>query len=181
MTLWFDIKVQPEPWAPGPLATKRSGSKFIPFMAKNVALGAYQEAVRDALRNKDGVRIMEGPLRLTVFYWRRIEKYELNSGRKSKSHDADVTNLNKALEDALHGVFYKNDVVNVIVTGVMVRQDEDTESRILIGVEEIGKDEPYRMLNELVPPEVLIPDDEPTLLDDPDEASWRPPAEDEGF
>lgn len=183
MTYWYDLKLQPEPWAVGPLSTRKnsSGGRF-PFMGKNVALETYKEAIREALRADQSVHMLEGPLRLTVFYWRKIETYTLEkSGRKSRTHEADVTNLNKALEDALHGIFYDNDVVNVIVTGVMVRQDPDTESRIIIGIEEISKDEPFRMLNELVPPEVLIPDDEPTLLDDPDEARWHPPTEDEGF
>lgn len=145
-TRWFRLDLNPEPWAVGPLSVIRRDKKVIPTMGRNQELWTYQQAVKSELEGKPGVEMMTGPLRVYMFFWRQIEQYTTHQGKASRNHEADVTNLQKALEDALHGLFYKNDKDNIWITSCLVRQDPDTEPHIILGIEEIGWDVPYELL-----------------------------------
>ena len=179
---WYDLDVQPEPWEIGPLSVVRvkgkdGKMKVIPKVGRSETLHGYQMAVKDALTDQGATDVSDRPHRLVMFFWRNTGTYTSHQARAARSQEADVTNLIKATEDACHGIFYKNDKVNIRVEGFIVRQDAETEPRVLIGVDEVALDEPYNCLKDMVPAELLVPKDQPTLLDDPDEARWTPPEE----
>lgn len=125
---WFVLHIQPEPWRIPPMSPGRKGGKLYVATGADEQLATYQAAVRDLMEpivhDLALVPTDVGRLQLTIFYWRQITK---------GVHEADATNLNKALEDALQGVLYDNDRRVGRITGDIVQQDENvTEPRIAI-------------------------------------------------
>lgn len=165
---YFRLNLNPVPWAVGPLSVITRGSKKVPIYGRNQELWYYQQAVKEGLTEKL-IGVIEPPFRLRVFFWRRIEQYQTYQARTAMSHEADTTNLIKAFEDALHGVFYTNDKYNIAVEGYIVRQDPDTEPHIIVGIEEVALDYPYGQLFG-IPEELLNP---PTPDDDEETDKWR--------
>jgi hypothetical protein len=131
-TTWYTIiGVNPQPWAIGPLSVGRKDGKVYPSVGPNMQLRSYQEAVREALR-PDVLKKYEGPATLTFYFQREIEMHRGPSGRKVWAHEADSTNLQKALEDALQGVLIGNDREDYDVRSVIMSQGRGVTPLIVI-------------------------------------------------
>lgn len=141
--------INPEPWAIGPLATKVSGRKHIPFVGKNANLDNYKKSIQEALAPQNPF-LMDGPCELDFYFWRKLEQYETPTGRKSQRHEADATNLQKALEDALQGYVIKNDKNVRRIESTVVEQTVDTSPGIII------VQRPYHPAAWLIP--AILPD-----------------------
>lgn len=130
---WFVLDVNPEPWAIGPVGVSRKGGKLIPFVGQNAQLAAYQQAIREELGPQE---MMEGKFHLTFIFFRNRAEYETPQARTHRKHEADLTNLQKATEDALQGVLFKNDKDVVDVHSIMAEQGPDVVGRIIIEIYE---------------------------------------------
>jgi Holliday junction resolvase RusA-like endonuclease len=129
---WYALKVNPEPWAVGPLDLGRKNGKVYATIGRNQQLAAYQDAIREELG--DGHELIEGPVQLTFFFWRQRSAYTTPNQQQHRKHQADATNLGKALEDALQGVLFVNDKEVNDVRNVIVEQGPDVEGMILIRI-----------------------------------------------
>ena len=132
---WYIIDgVNPEPWAASEGAIgKRNGKPFIHFH-KPEQLRQYQESVKEVFpeQNPHAVDI-SGDIELTFYFWRQLASYEIGEGKSTRqSAQADATNLQKALEDALQGILYKNDRDIRSIRSLLVEQSTETEPCILV-------------------------------------------------
>ena len=132
---WFVLDVNPEPWAIGPVGYSRRGGKMSAYVGRNQQLHSYQEAVREALGT--GHEMIDGPFQLYFWFWRRRDEYKTPQSRTHRKHEADATNLQKATEDALQGVLFKNDKDTRIIRSVMVEQGPDVEGKIVFQIKPI--------------------------------------------
>jgi hypothetical protein len=80
--------------------------------------------------------MMEGTFVLYFYFWRRREEYQTPQARSHRKHEADVTNLQKATEDALQGVLFKNDKDVREVHSVLIAQGPDVEPGVVIGIDQ---------------------------------------------
>lgn len=132
------IGVNPEPWQAPKLGIGRgAGGKWYPTAHTAGVQRAYQEALHDNIREAlpNLIPTPKGqPVDLTLVFWRQVDAYTLESGRKSKRKLADATNMQKATEDALQKILFENDVDVRRVTSETVVQGEDVEPKILIVV-----------------------------------------------
>lgn len=148
---WYLLRINPEPWAVGPLDIGRRGGKVYATMGQNQQLAAYQEAVRDEIQMQNPVMLTPQSgdgIGLRIFFWRNRAEYTTPGQRKHRKHEADVTNLVKATEDALQGILFDNDRDNVHVEGWMVEQGPDVDGKILI---EVGHDDVQLAIETLIP------------------------------
>ena len=129
---WLVLDVNPEPWAVGPVGLHRAGGKMGAHIGRNQQLAAYQEAVREAAENYLSERgidlenvLIEGPVEMNMFFWRRRDSYTTTKGKKVTKSHVDLTNMQKATEDALAGLFYKNDSAVVHIDAYVVDQGPD--------------------------------------------------------
>lgn len=130
---WYILEVNPEPWAVGPIAYARRAGKMTAYMGQNAQLAAYKEAVQEALLEQNPEQI-NGEVSLRFYFWRTQADYETLQGRRARKHEADVTNLQKATEDALQGILFKNDKDVVDVRSVRVEQSPTAPGRVVVGV-----------------------------------------------
>jgi Holliday junction resolvase RusA-like endonuclease len=130
---WHILDINPEPWRVGPVGVARRNGKLSGYVGRDQQLAAYEDAVREAIGT--GHTLIEGKVRLVMFFWRRRDDYETPQARHHRKHDADVTNLIKATEDALQGVLFKNDKDTNDIRGVLVEQGSNVTPRIVIGIE----------------------------------------------
>lgn len=144
---WFVIPVNPEPWSVGTISTGRKNGGTFGRMSPSALLVAYQEAVREHL---DGVpELPFGDYDLRFFFWRELEEYRTESGRRQSRHVADATNMQKALEDALQGYLIDNDRNVQHIESTIVDQGKDVKPCIVIEAR------PWVGMNpDLIPPEV---------------------------
>lgn len=129
---WFVLEVNPEPWAIGDLAVGRKSGRVYPYVGRNQQLHNYKEAIREEL-GSPGIFLV-GPIELQFFFWRRRDQYQTPQARGHRKHEADLTNLQKATEDALQGVLFKNDKDVNDVHSVMVEQGPEVLPKVVIGV-----------------------------------------------
>jgi hypothetical protein len=128
----FVLNVNPEPWAIGDLDVGRSKSgKQFARVAPNHQLVAFQEAVRGELEEEEGFP-EDLNYKLTFYFWRRLDWYLDASDRKRYAHQADATNMQKGLEDALQGTLFDNDRDVHDIRSVVVEQGPNINPRILI-------------------------------------------------
>jgi Holliday junction resolvase RusA-like endonuclease len=137
-TTWFCIGINPEPWAVGPLQVGRRGGKVFPTMGRHAGLAAYQEAIREELG--DGFEPLDGKQRVRFYFWRNQPTYTTAGGRAVHKNFADVTNMQKALEDALQGILFVNDRDTWDIRSVIVDQGPDVIGKVLFSVEPL---QPY--------------------------------------
>lgn len=133
---WYKIQgVNPEPWEAAEGSVGRKGGKMYVQFHSTAQMRAYQESIKGSfkLQNPDA-RMHEGRLDVHFFFWRQIAVIEAYEGRKPRAHIADVTNLQKSLEDALQGMLYKNDKNNLRVCSEIIEQSENTTSFILVRI-----------------------------------------------
>jgi Holliday junction resolvase RusA-like endonuclease len=125
---WYSIYLNPEPWAVGDLGIGRRNGKIYPYMGRNNQLYSYQQAVKQELQSQDPAMV-EGPLSLIFVFFREVET----------EHDrsyADVTNLQKGLEDALQGVLFKNDRQTRYIQSYLVNQGPTVTGQIYVGIDQ---------------------------------------------
>lgn len=137
MTYYVIDGVNPEQWqAPKLGIGRRKGGGQYPMAYPVDQMIVYQHTIKEVLETKYrgiGPLIQARPLMCTFWYWR-----SLNFGGQSRKR-ADVTNMNKCLEDALQGVLFPNDRDNRIVIGISVAQEKDITPRIVIRVEPVDE------------------------------------------
>jgi len=136
--------INPEPWTAPGLGTKTVGRRRVPITFPNPNMKAYQEAIHETVAQ--ALEALKTPvplfakgtlLGITFYYWRQLEQFvKLDTGRKVTPKQPDVTNMNKATEDALQGLLYFNDKDNRLVTGQLVDVGPDVVPRIMILVRE---------------------------------------------
>jgi hypothetical protein len=127
--------INPEPWAIGPITSRKmiGGKRGVPFVGPNETLTTYQQALVAELQAlPNPVALINGTSELELFFWRRLDRYEFDSGKKHQRHIADTTNLIKGTEDALQGLLFPNDRQNVVVHGHIVEQGPDTNPGLII-------------------------------------------------
>lgn len=129
---WYVLEINPEPWAIGPVGYSRRGGKMSAFVGRNAQLDAFKEAVKEELGS--GHELIEGKVKLRFFFWRNRAEYTTPQARTHRKHEADGTNMAKATEDALQGVFYKNDKDVNHMEWAIVEQGPDVVGKIVIAV-----------------------------------------------
>lgn len=128
ITLILAVPINPEPWAIGPVGVTNKGGRPRGFVGQNQQLRNYQEAVKLDIKNQilgtETSRHLPTfcPVRLHLFFYRRLDSYELQTGRKGSRNAVDATNMQKAFEDALQGVLFANDRNNIQVCSVIAEQ-----------------------------------------------------------
>lgn len=121
---WIIPQINPEPWTAPEVSIGRRGGKLAPQVFKREQLRQYQEAVADYIERTYAPAPTEDELVLQFWFWR-----ELDTPRSKKS---DATNLQKATEDALHGLLFENDRQVQDVRSIIVAQDVGVEPTIII-------------------------------------------------
>lgn len=140
--IWMVLDVNPEPWAIGPVGYARHGGKMSAYVGRNQQLAAYQEAVREAVRDQWGaLPMLQGDISLDLFFWRNRAEYTTPNARQHRKHDADATNLQKGTEDALQGILFDNDKDNRAVSSVIMAQGPDVIGKIALCIQEIDAEE----------------------------------------
>lgn len=124
---WHWLPVNPEPWSIGEMGVGRRGKKVYPYMSPSKQLEAYQNAVKEELDARDLPDILEGEYDLKFFFWRRLDEYQLPSGRMSYRHVVDATNMQKALEDAIQKRLISNDRYVRRVSSEIAAQNRQVE------------------------------------------------------
>lgn len=129
---WFVLDLNPEPWAIGPVGYARRNGKMSAYVGRNQQLDAYKQAVAEEVG--DGHELIEGRVKLRFYFWRNRADYTTPQARSARKNEADATNMQKATEDALQGVLFKNDKDVNDVRSVVVEQGPNVKGRIVIGV-----------------------------------------------
>ena len=136
---WYVIGVNPEPWAVGPVQTGRRNGKVFATMGQNQQLASFKEAVREELGEPDYIAPEGTLIRMDLFFWRRLDDYETESGRRHRKHEADMTNMQKACEDALQGVVIHNDRDVAQGHVYVMEQGREVTGKIVIRLEPMSK------------------------------------------
>ena len=131
--IWFDIAgINPEPWTSPEVSVGRKDGKMFPTVYKSPGLAAYQNAIREDLDYwHPNFPPIVGEVTLNFYFWRQLHDYAGDRG-KVRKHQADATNLQKALEDALQGILFANDRDVQTIKSQIMSQDSYTEPLILI-------------------------------------------------
>lgn len=129
---WFVLELNPEPWAIGDLSVGRRNGKVYPYVGRNQQLHNYKEAIKAEIGDP-GV-YFEGKIELKFFFWRERSEYQTPQARTHRKHEADGTNMAKATEDALQGIFFKNDKDVNHMEWDIVEQGPFVTPKIVIGV-----------------------------------------------
>jgi len=130
---WYVLDVNPEPWAIGPVSVGRRKGGVYPVVGRNEQLWFYQQAIKEAIGNPS-VFIDEGKFELMFFFWRDRAEYKTHQARTHRKHEADVTNLAKATEDALQGILFKNDRDTRIIHAEIVEQGPGVNGKVVVGI-----------------------------------------------
>ena len=129
----YGLHINPEPWAMGDIAIVGRNKKF-PKVSPNRTLKAYQEAVRAELEAL-GAEVVPGAYALRFTFSRQLVSYKVRTGKTSTRNAADVTNMQKATEDALQGAAIGNDRDVIAVASRMIGpQDEKAFPFVVIEI-----------------------------------------------
>ena len=131
---WYVLDLNPIQWAVGPVVTGRKGGKVYGNIGRNQELHAYKEAVREILEDTAPTAVL-GEVELFIYFWRQREEYQTHQARTHRKHEADLTNLQKAFEDAIQDVMIENDKNVKAVRTVVVEQDVNTTPCVVFKVE----------------------------------------------
>jgi len=136
---WYICDVNPVPWRVGPVGATRNKStgRMKGYVGRDAELHAYQEAIRESLRSQ-GTTLLDGPISVTMWFWRAIEEYKTEKAAKARSNEADGTNLYKGTEDACQGLLFNNDRNNISGHWYIVEQGPESCGRVVICVEQYG-------------------------------------------
>lgn len=106
----FAFAIQPEPWAMGNISVGRNkaSGKVIPIVSKNPTVAAYEQAIASELE-RFGAQLTLPLYSIRFTFSRQLVSYTKLEGGTASRNQADVTNMQKATEDALQGVLIGND------------------------------------------------------------------------
>lgn len=127
---YYAVEINPEPWAIGNVGYGRKNGNLYAYVGRNNQLAAFQEAVAGEVRSQDP-EFLTGDIQLMFFFWRNRAEYYGDNKRTRKS-TPDVTNMQKATEDALQGVLFENDRQVVNIHSILVDSGPNVEGKILI-------------------------------------------------
>lgn len=141
------IGLNPEPWAMGKptmILNKKTGKHF-PKYSPNPTLKQYQLAVQEELLAQ-GAQVEPGMYKLRFTFSRQLER-AIGREYTRTANVADVTNMQKATEDALQGVAIGNDRDVIDIGGRLAGpQEVSTVPYVVIelwsGLESYVLDEP---------------------------------------
>lgn len=146
---YYYLDVNPEPWAVGALQLGKRNGKFFPKIGPNQQLKAAQDAIKEAIQSLPATPSLRPSGRfitLRFYFWRQMEEWLTESGRKTSSHIADATNMQKGTEDALQGILFENDRDVRDVQSVIVSQGPDITPGIGVCIEDwFGSDIPEQI------------------------------------
>lgn len=131
MDRWFVLHLNAEPWAVGPLGVGRRKGGTYPYIGPNKQLTVFQESIREQLGKQV---ILEGDVEITFYISRCLFEYFSPGGRKGRAHEADATNMQKGIEDALQKVIIDNDRQVKKIQTTIVEQSQTAKSFIIINV-----------------------------------------------
>lgn len=121
---WIIPEINPEPWTAPEVSIGRRGGKLAPQVFKREGLRQYQEAVHEYVERVYNPTPCEAELVLQFWFWRELDT--------TRSKLVDATNLQKATEDALHGLLFVNDRQVQDVRSIIVEQGVDVAPTIVI-------------------------------------------------
>lgn len=84
-------------------------------------------------------KLPEGWIKLTFYFFRQQAKYLDTNDKVRQRNQADATNMQKGLEDALQGILFDNDKSVSDIRSVIVSQGPYVEPCIIIKAELAGK------------------------------------------
>jgi Holliday junction resolvase RusA-like endonuclease len=130
--------INPEPWVAPEHGLGRKGGKAFVQVYKSSGLSAYQEAIQEEIVRQNGhvqpyLADREEFLQVTFHLWRTLDQSEVDGLSRNRNW-ADATNMQKALEDALQGILYKNDRLNKDVRTIVHEQGPSTMPHITIEI-----------------------------------------------
>ena len=126
--------INPEPWTAPQVSIGRKGGRVFPRFYASEALKSYKKAIAEEIQAQLPLDYNphDSELALTFFFWRHLVPYETPQARTARKHEADATNLQKALEDALQGVLFTNDRNVKHIQSFIMEQGHETSSLIII-------------------------------------------------
>lgn len=127
--LWLAIPVNPEPWAMGTAFAMRHEGQLSARVGQNKQLDSFKKAVKECI---EGQPMLEGKYTIHAWFWRNRATYTTQAQRTHRKHEADLTNMQKALEDALQGIVIGNDRDVQEFHSYMVDQGPDVIGRIVL-------------------------------------------------
>lgn len=137
--MFYDLPLNPEPWKIGPLSMgRRSGGSMYPMIGRDKQLYGYQMAIKEQL-SKWNTLLLPGMYVAQYHFWRRRDAYTTEKSRQVRKHEADLTNMLKATEDACQSVLFGNDVDCVGHTNYVFEQGKGVSARVVIGVAPVSE------------------------------------------
>lgn len=177
MRLWMLLDINPEPWAIGPVGSARRGGKLTSYVGRNAQLHAYEEAVKEEVQSQlpTDFKMYEGKVLLRMYFWRNRAEYVTPQARTHRKHEADLTNMQKATEDALQGVLFKNDKDVAAIHSIIMNQGPEVEGTIVLCIESMTP-EIMGKIKMSIPDDVLYKNFTDKVA--PTDSSWPPVKED---
>ena len=143
-TITYALPINPEPWAVGSAFVKRGGGKAYAAIAPDKTLRTYQEAVRAELESL-GAQEVPGKYALEFYFYRQNAQYTDAAGRRRTRNRPDVTNMQKATEDALQGVLIGNDRDVLSISSYLVEAGTEVDPKVVICLTHSLEDLPPRV------------------------------------
>lgn len=137
--LFFDLDINPEPWRVGPVSMgrKRGGGGMYPIVGRDQQLHSYKMAVKEQL-DRYNTFMLPGLYRARYMFWRKRDAYTTPLQMQHRKHEADLTNLVKATEDACQEVLFGNDRDCVANECYMFDQGAEVNPRVIVGITPVG-------------------------------------------
>lgn len=143
--------INPEPWtAPDVNIAYGKNRRPYPQVSTGSIQRAYQAGIRESVLEaypKIEMFPDDAKLCLRIWVWRRLDEYQTVKGKDQSRHAADMTNIQKATEDALQGILYRNDTQCKVVQTIEMEQDHTTSMQLLVVVDDHDR-ESLRMMAE---------------------------------
>lgn len=136
---WYLLEgINPEPWTTSEVSLIKRSGRLIPTLHKRENLRSYQEAVKEAFQSAypnvvtEESPVEESPVEIDFYFWRQLASYQNDADKTVWRKQADATNMQKATEDALQGILFKNDNQVEAVRSTIMAQGADVAPAILI-------------------------------------------------
>lgn len=135
METWVTAETNPQPWnVELALGFNNATRKNYPKAVPSPQLVTFQKALSTIIRNGNP-KMTAGEVEVKIFIWRQMEVYRSHkTDRNIRKHQADATNMQKAIEDAVQGILIENDRNVRRITTEIVEQGHDVTGRVVISV-----------------------------------------------
>lgn len=136
-SFWYVIPgINPTPWTSPTVSVGRKNGKPYPQVYSSAELKNYKTAIADEVRERyPDAEVIEDEIALRLFFWRRVELLDRGGGKaRRRGNVADATNMQKATEDALQGVLFKNDRQVVHAESWVMAQHDAVEPLVVVEV-----------------------------------------------